>query len=125
MQKTVLVVEDEEDIRETLCEFLDRAGYKTISAKNGREALEMMHASASPDAILMDMMMPLMGGEELLGILAAHPSWKTIPVLMMTAATLLAQPANLAAFVRKPFRANQILSSLAKLWDTSTTPSAP
>jgi CheY-like chemotaxis protein len=119
--KTVLVVEDEQDIRETLCEFLVHAGYEYAAAKNGRDALELLARTPRPDAILLDMMMPIMSGKDFLSALALNPSYQEIPVLLMTAANIPADTPNVAAFIRKPFRSTQVLAALAKL----LSPSAP
>ncbi|RYZ81832.1 MAG: response regulator, partial [Proteobacteria bacterium] len=62
VSKTVLVVEDEYLIRDTLRDALETEGYQVLLASNGQEALEVLAAASHPDLILLDMMMPVMGG---------------------------------------------------------------
>jgi CheY-like chemotaxis protein len=80
---TVLVVDDDRELREALVEALEEAGYRAHQAANGRQALERL-GDAVPDAILVDVMMPIMNGVELLRALRADPDLKRIPVILMT-----------------------------------------
>ena len=64
MSKRVLIVEDEEVIREVLCSWLEEADYQTLTASNGLRGLEMIHQH-DPDLIVADIMMPQLDGIEL------------------------------------------------------------
>ena len=81
---TVLVVDDEASARQALMRVLGREGYETVGVFDGREALRAMEV-CSPDLVLLDVMMPVLGGLELLEILHDDPRWKSLPVVMMTA----------------------------------------
>jgi len=81
---TVLVVDDEAGARWTLMRLLAKEGYDTVGAGDGREALKTLEAG-TPDVILLDLMMPQMDGLELLEALQAHPQWKALPVVVLTA----------------------------------------
>ena len=81
---TVLVVDDEAGARRTLMRLLAKEGYDTVGAGDGREALKSLEAG-TPDVILLDLMMPQMDGLELLEALQAHPQWKALPVVVLTA----------------------------------------
>jgi CheY-like chemotaxis protein len=81
---TVLIVDDEASARQALMRLLGREGYDTVAVSDGREALRAMEA-CSPDLVLLDVMMPVLGGLELLEILHDDPRWKSLPVVMMTA----------------------------------------
>ena len=81
---TVLVVDDEAGARKTLMRLLAREGYETVGAGDGRQALQSLE-SKTPDVILLDLMMPEMDGLELLEALQAHPQWKALPVVVLTA----------------------------------------
>src|SRR5438128_513477 len=62
---TVLLVEDDFDLRDALVPILEYDGHRVVSAANGKEALDRLHAMpAAPSLILLDLMMPVMGGEE-------------------------------------------------------------
>jgi two-component system, OmpR family, phosphate regulon response regulator PhoB len=83
-QKTVLVVEDEEGIRDMLAFNLKRAGYEVVSAASGLEARAAI-ADRHPDLVLMDWMLPDVSGLELTRQLKRDRDTREIPVLMVTA----------------------------------------
>jgi CheY-like chemotaxis protein len=85
--KTILIVDDEFSIVETLAEILAFAGFHTTTASNGRSGLEAAR-TARPALILLDYMMPVMDGLQMLEQLRADPELQGIPVVMMTAAPL-------------------------------------
>jgi|SRR5581483_2722975 two-component system alkaline phosphatase synthesis response regulator PhoP len=66
----VLVVDDDEAIRETLRFVLEDAGYSVVEAANGLEALDMLYASVEPLVVLLDLMMPRLSGAGVLGVVA-------------------------------------------------------
>lgn len=68
--ETILIVDDEEDIREILQEYFERSGAKVITAENGRDAFQLLN-SCYVDVIISDMQMPEMDGEELLKCIRA------------------------------------------------------
>lgn len=80
----ILIVDDEPFNRDTLEQELDDLGYATVSAANGRQALDMVEI-ASPDLILLDIMMPEMDGFEVLTRLKANDSHRDIPVIVISA----------------------------------------
>jgi len=81
----VLVVEDEQDIRETLRDILEMEGYRVRCASNGKEALAALAEMPRPKLILLDWMMPVMGGSELLRALRANDALAKIPVTVVSA----------------------------------------
>lgn len=81
---TILIAEDHEDSREALRALLDAFGYRVEVAANGREAVETAF-SASPDLILMDVMMPEMDGFEATRRLRADPHFRQAPIVALTA----------------------------------------
>jgi putative two-component system response regulator len=83
-RETVLVVEDNDSLREGLCETLAEAGYHVLSAANGREALLKMNVIAV-DLILSDIAMPQMDGITFFGEVRQRPEWITIPFIFLTA----------------------------------------
>lgn len=82
--KTVLVVDDEEDVREFLSTVLEDAGFNVVTASDGVEALEMV-TMAPPDFISLDLVMPRKSGIKFLYELRHNKDWKTIPVVIVTA----------------------------------------
>jgi CheY-like chemotaxis protein len=82
----VLVVEDHADSRELLAEFLEALGYDVDVAGNGVEALERLRGAPLPAAMLLDLMMPVMSGWELMRHVRADPSLCSLPVMVVSGA---------------------------------------
>ena len=104
----VLVVDDEPDIRRELADAVREMGCEVVDAADGSEALSHLRSGAPlPRLILLDLMMPVMSGDELLEHMAADPRLATIPVVVVTArGEPPRRPA--AALVHKPFRMETI-----------------
>jgi CheY-like chemotaxis protein len=66
---TILVVEDDPDIAESLCDVLRSEGYDVVTASNGKEGLDRLEEMGRPCLILLDLMMPVMSGGEFLAVL--------------------------------------------------------
>lgn len=81
----VLVVDDEEDVRETLRDLVEMCGCSAIVAANGAEALELL-AERRPCMIILDLLMPVMTGEELLEAMRRQPALADLPVVISTSA---------------------------------------
>jgi CheY-like chemotaxis protein len=84
---TILVVDDEHTIVETIVELLTWDGHSVIAASNGVRALEVL-ATRKPDIVLLDFMMPLKDGIETLRAMRSESELSTIPVILMTAAPM-------------------------------------
>jgi CheY-like chemotaxis protein len=80
----VLIVDDEPDIRESLCEFFEEEGYSVSSASNGAEALRLLRAGELPGIVILDLIMPMMGGTELYSSMKSDPRLSDVPVLVST-----------------------------------------
>lgn len=117
--RTVLVVDDEFGTVEVLVAALEDAGYRVLTAANGRRALERLEEN-KPDLVVSDFMMPLMDGAALVQAMRANPEYQHIPVIMMSAAPEAALRRHLdgyAAFLRKPFRVHALLQIIASIFD--------
>ena len=99
--KIILVVEDELDLLEVTRFALECEGFGVETARNGQEALELLRAGARPGLVLLDLMMPVMNGWELLDEIARTPSLQGIPIVVLTAAGSAGVP-GAAAVLRKP-----------------------
>ncbi len=103
----IVVVDDERPLREFLADALEEHGYRVLQAINGRHALKVISSAGqdSPDLIISDVMMPVVGGVELCRAIKANPQTAAILVVLMSAVTQSA--ASLAghadAFIAKPF----------------------
>lgn len=78
-----MLVDDSESDRTTLAKVLRRKGYEVITASGGREALEVLKTSA-PNLIVLDVAMPDIDGLQLLSMLHENPTWRSLPVIMLT-----------------------------------------
>ena len=111
----VLIVDDEYGLAEMAGELLVIAGYTVSTALNGRMALAMLD-HMRPDVIVLDVMMPIMSGDEVLRALKADPAYRDIPVVMMSAAGRESVPEELhhliVAFLQKPFTYDELLAAL-------------
>ncbi len=115
---TVLVVEDDHDVRELLRVTLEVAGYRVIEADNGVEGLDAADRH-EPDAILIDMSMPLMDGCQVTKILRQNPRLAKIPIIACTAynrwewrgKSILA---GCTDFLAKPVDSRKLISMLSR-----------
>lgn len=110
--KTVLLVEDDRDVRDEIAAALERAGYEVLQAADGREALELLRTTAPrPAAILLDWMMPVMDGMTFLTYQASDPRYASIPVIVVSAVAGMAQIPRLCVseILAKPLRVRTLL----------------
>jgi CheY-like chemotaxis protein len=114
----VLVVDDLADTRELLAEFLMHAGYHSIMAGDGDEALKRLEQIRA-DAIVTDLVMPGMGGAELVRRVRADPRVKKIPVIVLTGsgreqalAELGQDAASVSAILLKPVKLSDLQQAL-------------
>jgi len=110
-QCPVLIVEDDEDLREMMAQLLTLEGFQTAAVANGREALDYLHQATRPDVILLDLMMPIMDGWEFRRRQQADPVLAPVPVIVLSALDQ-ARAANLnaTAFLKKPLDFDRLLT---------------
>lgn len=108
--RTILVVDDQPDIRETLREVFEEEGFRVRTARNGREALEVLADGGLPDAILLDLMMPEVTGQQ---VLERIPPGVRQRVIVVTASTDHVD--GVREIVRKPFELDALLASVHAL----------
>ena len=114
-----LIVEDEENARDTLRRVLQREAWEVTEAVNGADGLEHL-ARERPDVILLDLMMPVMDGFEFLRRMRANDAWSSIPVVVVTAKTLdeadrRALDGRVEQLIQKGDHLDVVLTSLARL----------
>ncbi|MFV1885575.1 MAG: response regulator, partial [Balneola sp.] len=115
---SVLLVEDNEDMMNYVADTLSEIG-EIIRAGNGKEALNML-ANYTPDIIITDLMMPVMGGQKLIENLSASKKWSNIPVIVLTAKALEDDKLHLLRYgvvdyISKPFQQEQLLLKIRNL----------
>jgi two-component system response regulator MprA len=114
--KTVLVVDDDRDIRDVLTDALEAEGYTVVTAADGQEALDWLRSGAArPCVILLDLMMPRMDGIQFRTELLNHSEFALIPVVVLSAdpsAIVAARSLNFAGSLRKPVQLEALLAAV-------------
>ena len=130
MARTILVVEDETTLRETLAEALEAEGFRVVAAADGREALTVFRAER-PDLVLLDLMLPELSGIEVCRIIRAESG---VPIVMLTAKDseldkVVGLELGADDYVTKPFSVRELSARIRALFRRSeqtatTTPPA-
>ena len=114
MAPEVLVVEDEPDIQALIVHHLTRDGFRCRTAADGAEALTRLRA-ATPDLVVLDLMLPGMDGLELTRRLRAEPAWAALPIIMLTAKAdevdrVVGLEIGADDYVAKPFSPKELIA---------------
>jgi CheY-like chemotaxis protein len=109
--KRLLVVDDDDDIRESLSDLLQTEGYEVATARQGLDALTQLRKGLLPSLILLDLMMPQMNGWEFLEARSADAALAGLPVVVLSADTKpLATDAAVCGRLAKPFKIAELLA---------------
>ena len=113
---TILLAEDDLDMRDIVQEMLEENGYDVIPARTGRQALEFlaMDAKSPPALVILDLMMPIVTGWQVLEAIQGDLGLVKVPVVIVSG-TFLDKPTGAAAFLRKPFRLEELLETVRRL----------
>lgn len=112
---TVLVIEDDFEIRESLVDLLLEDGFDAVSAKDGRDAMEELRMHPDVGLILLDLNMPMMDGPAFRAEQLADPALAAIPIVVLSANQDCAQTAAILgahASLQKPFAADALRATL-------------
>ena len=110
---SILIVEDDEDVREAMVAFLEMKGYSVASARNGKEALDYLHSAPAPDLIITDLAMPVMDGRQFRREQLKDARLAAIPMLVITA---MADRTHIDAseILLKPVDADLLLTAVSR-----------
>jgi two-component system response regulator MprA len=111
----VLVVEDDADLGEAVCEILLMSGYRATQAADGIVALNALRAGRPPDLILLDLMMPRMDGWQFRDAMIRDKRVRGIPVIVFSAVGEVVKPIKADGFLRKPVSPKMLLSTIESL----------
>jgi CheY-like chemotaxis protein len=116
MTESVLVVDDDDDIREILSSLLSRQGFRVITAADGGEAMERLQAGERPGLILLDLMMPHVSGEEFRARQLAEPNLAEIPVIVLSGAGAIHEFAGKMSVevIPKPIELSLLISTVKR-----------
>jgi len=115
----ILIVEDDDDIREALTQILQLEGYVVREAANGREALDISAQNPTPSLILLDLMMPVMDGWQFRAEQMKDPSLSKVPVVVISAdASVHEKVASFgaASVLPKPISLDRLLRAVEALY---------
>ena len=121
MQQTkILVVEDDDDLREAIVASIAELGAEVESARDGVEGLERLAVGKVPSAILLDIRMPRLDGQGFLEVLRAEPRLANIPVITMSGGPTPPPVPPVTSRVYKPFDVDEVARILVSLGDSDT-----
>ena len=114
---TILIVEDDFDLRDSLQDMLEDEGYHVATAADGAEALAYLRSRPAPGLVLLDWMMPTCDGRQFRTEQLADPALAHIPVVLLTADARVRDQMpslGLSEFLGKPFRLEALLAVVAR-----------
>ncbi len=109
--RSILLVEDDEIVRRAMQMVLEWEGYPVDCVTNGQEALDFLRAGHRPSLILLDVMMPVLDGEQFRRQQKRDPDLASIPVIVVSA-TSQAATVDAVCHVRKPFEVEELLTAI-------------
>ena len=113
--KIILIVDDDEDIRDSLREAFEDEGYMALTAANGQEALDFLsRGEPQADAVILDLVLPVIDGSRVYRAMQADPKLSHIPVIISTSNPGRA-PAGVVV-VPKPLKLDRLLDTVSSLW---------
>ncbi len=124
-RRRILLVEDDAAIREGVADGLEFEGYQASGVANGREALDWLEREGAPAAVVLDLLMPVMNGAQLLERLHADPRWAAVPAVLMSAAMPGGDALPRAdAYLHKPFELAELVAALSRWCPPGGSPAA-
>ncbi len=115
--KRVLVVDDERDIAEIVSELLEGEGFQTLRAYDGQEALDALERH-HPDAVVMDIKMPVIDGLEAIRRVRKNPALRSTPIVVLTATRVIREleeefhQLKVHSWLSKPFEPDQLVAAV-------------
>jgi CheY-like chemotaxis protein len=109
----ILIVDDETDIRETLEDFLTDAGFTVRSAADGAAALRLLAEPELPSVVILDLIMPILDGNEVIAAMKKDERLRNVPVIVTTSDPARAPDGT--AFMRKPVSLPSLLAAVKLL----------
>ncbi len=114
--KKILIVDDEQDIVETLKFMLEAQGYECLCAYDGETGLNMAK-DHMPDLMILDVMMPKINGYKISRLLKYDKKYKDIPIIMVTARSqeddkLIGQETGVNEYITKPFELDEVITKV-------------
>ena len=123
-QHTVLVIEDDADLREMVAVLLETGGYESVVCADGVQAFAQLNAGLWPCMILLDLMMPKMDGWQFMEQLRAVPAFASIPIVVLSAYGTPEGVRSLGAadYLKKPFDPDAMLAAVERYCSKASEP---
>ena len=121
---TILLVEDDFDVREALVETLRDRGYEVESAGDGEQALSLLRNGVRPGLILLDLMMPRMSGSEFRMVQQVDPALSSLPVVLLSADGRMEEKARalqVEGAIRKPIDLDELFAMIERVRVSSSS----
>jgi CheY-like chemotaxis protein len=115
--KQVMIVDDDNDIRDAISQILEYEGYEVLQASNGQEGIDRLRDQQKPGLILLDLMMPVMNGWQFRTELQSNPILKEIPVVILSADGNIQQKSEnigVAGYLKKPIQLDTLLDTVKR-----------
>ena len=109
---TILIIEDDQDLRESMKDALELEGYKVQTAANGKEGLSAIKNIPKTCLIMVDMLMPIMGGREFIDTLKQDLELAQVPILVVSSVATKENTNGAIGFIKKPADLNTILQMI-------------
>ena len=114
MCASILIVEDDFDLREMLKVVLELDGHVVRTAENGADAFVQLYMGPRPELVLLNLWMPVVGGRDVIDVVRRDPSLAAIPVIVMTGAQVPPEVASVAtAIMPKPFEIEELRETVS------------
>ncbi len=112
--KRILLVEDDQDFRESLQEVLEHVGYDVYPARTGSQATEFLVANLAspPHAVILDLMIPIVTGWQIIALMKNDSALQKVPILVITGVSQ-DMPSGASIVLRKPVDASALVAALA------------
>jgi CheY-like chemotaxis protein len=124
----ILLVDDDDELRESIAEGLEGAGFSVTRATDGADALGHLRTSSLPSLVLLDLLMPGMNGWQLCEVMHSDPVLSEIPIVALTATASMDPEslhlADVADWIAKPFDLEQVLEVIRPFFAKHTAATA-
>jgi CheY-like chemotaxis protein len=110
----VLVVDDDADVRDSITDVLTDEGYRVLCAEEGAEALALLPGVDGPLVLVVDLKMPGMDGQTLIGRVRADPVRQRTPIIVCTASRSVPVPPDVERVLQKPFGVDALLDAIRR-----------